>query len=1012
MELIMVRGISGENLNGDLVQDVLNARNEGLLIFDGDTRITFLNESLKRYTGLEDSQCIGYPLLDFIALNQVFTEDFLNFPNAYQGQVLKGYFKPEKIGGKSIHFRLQLSIVDNEFKGGHLTVDPQVFLNGGVLEDFQILSQLFDETWDALIITDTQLEYPGPQILHVNKGFEYMTGYEPHEVIGKTPRILQGPKTEQSVLKDLKQKLRNEEDFYGRTVNYKKDGTEFTIQWQIVPLKNAQQETCYYLGVQRDVTYEQGLKYLLEETQEIAKVGGWTYDLYQESFLVTKKVFDIFQIPSDSELSVDETIAFFHEEHQPVLWQAFNDLVNKGESFNLDLKFQPQNDEEKWVRVLGKPYYEEGKVVKIGGTIQEITTEKETEKALREKQHFIQKVTENSPNLIHVFDYQTQEFVYINGRVKDLLGYSFEEIQNKFENGVFDLFHPDEANNFEKVISKNKSLKDGEINQVEFRMKTKAGDYKWLLGADTPFKRDEEGNVVQILSTIQDITERKQAEQELLENERFIENVAYHSPLIIHIFDYEKWDTVYFNRRMIDELGYSPEEIKEIEKNPRSLSHPDDIPAIRQHHQENLEMGDKEANILEYRVKHKDGHWVWLRNKDTVFKRDKQGRVHQVLGVIEDITEQKSIWQSLEKNVALFRQLFDNAPVGIVMLDKDYRIHMANKGFEHIFGYRSDEVKDSKLDGLIVPGGYEEEASDISYQTMKGEVKYLETVRTDKQGNPVPVLIYGVPVYYEHEEETISIFGIYVDISQRKKVEEDLKKRTQELLRSNAELEQFAYVTSHNLRSPVVNLKSLIQLFDATELKDNNNRYVFQKLHQSVEQIDETLNDLVDIVAKKKELSNPKEEIAFQKLLDKVKGNLSKEISEVEPEIDADFSQAPKIFYLRSFLESILQNLISNALKYRSARRKLKIKVWTERVDDFICLVISDNGSGFDVEKNQEKLFGLYNRFHEGIPGKGMGLYIVKSQAESFGGKVEVESEVDRGTTFYVYLKDFHYSED
>ena len=987
-----------------VVFNILNDAHKGIWVYDKNFTITFINQYFVDHTNIDVDQLYHKDLNTLFSINN--SKDNRNRkPNPFQEeQNIQGTLG---CGSFSIIGSFQIKPVweGSTFKGGHIVIPSSSLIPNDPFQEFPFLKSLFTYSKEAFLITDNNLEKGGPTILKVSKGFEEMTGYKASEITGKTPGILQGPLTDNKAIQNLKNTLEKGRPYWSSTFNYKKDGSPFLIQWEIMPLWNSEGEPLYYLALQKDISKEDKLESVLKETQKIAKIGGWRYEFNNDKFLATREVRSIFNVNFWDSLGLADIAPYFPEKDRARIQNAFQKLKEEGESFNLDLQILSPGQTPLWVRIFGQPYIDNGTITEAGGTLQQITEQKEVELANQEKQAFIEKVIHNSPNLIHVFDYGKKEFIYHNNRVPELLGYSFQEIGEKFPNGVFDLLHPDELAQYDQLIKDNLELKDGEINYIEFRMKAKSGGYKWFLGADTPFKRDEDGNVVQILSTVQDITYQKNTEHQLSENQKFIESVAENSPFIIHIFDYDQWDTIYANRRIIDELGYSQSEIREIEKNPRSICHPEDIPAISKQHEDNVKLGDKEVNVLEYRVKNKAGKWEWLRNRDNVFKRDENGNVKQVLGVVENITEQKHIWQSLEKNVALFRQLFDNAPVGILMLDKDYNIQGSNQGFEAIFGYSSDETVGQKVNDLIVSENYKEEASFISEKVMKGNTYHYETYRIDKNGHYVPVLIYGVPVFYGNE--TLNIFGIYVDISERIKVEEDLKERTHELLRSNAELEQFAYVTSHNLRSPLVNLNSLLQFFDTSELKDSHNQYVFEKFQESVYQLDETINDLVDIVGKKKALSQPKEKIEFARILDKVKNHLNEEIRESGAEIVSDFSPVPSIIYLRSFLESILQNLISNAIKYRSDKRHLQVKLETEPMNQFICLKVSDNGSGIDLNKHREKLFGLYKRFHDQKAGKGLGLYLVKSQVESLGGQVSIESEVDQGTTFYLYLKDF-----
>jgi signal transduction histidine kinase len=231
-----------------------------------------------------------------------------------------------------------------------------------------------------------------------------------------------------------------------------------------------------------------------------------------------------------------------------------------------------------------------------------------------------------------------------------------------------------------------------------------------------------------------------------------------------------------------------------------------------------------------------------------------------------------------------------------------------------------------------------------------------------------------------------------------------LEMRGQALENSNKELESFSYIATHDLRSPLINMKSLLELFDPSGL-EGMNREVFEKLIKSTAQMDETLEDLVSILAQKKDVHHISETVFFDQQLRKVLEGIEEQLQESGAELLTDFS-IKEIHYVPAHIRSILQNLISNAIKYRDASRKLVITVSTSKSQNKILLTVSDNGSGIDMNIHGERIFGLFKRFHDHIEGKGMGLYIVKTQVESLGGMLEVKSKPGEGSSFSVFLVD------
>lgn len=267
------------------------------------------------------------------------------------------------------------------------------------------------------------------------------------------------------------------------------------------------------------------------------------------------------------------------------------------------------------------------------------------------------------------------------------------------------------------------------------------------------------------------------------------------------------------------------------------------------------------------------------------------------------------------------------------------------------------------------------------------------------------ILSFSKILAFNESGKAQKIIGTHLDIDFIKRKELELQEITNELRKKNSELEKFAYITSHNLRAPVVNLMSLTEMQNETSLPEELNTEITSKIHHCVQQLDSTLNDLIKIVASKPGEQSHREELNLKKELKSVIRSIEKQVTESGAKIEIDIPGHTEIYFPRQFLNSILLNLLTNALKYRSDDRRLKITVRSEERKDFILLHFSDNGLGIDMERFGSKIFGLYQRFHSNVEGKGLGLYIIKSQIEAMDGMIEVESKPNEGSTFKVYFR-------
>ena len=236
-------------------------------------------------------------------------------------------------------------------------------------------------------------------------------------------------------------------------------------------------------------------------------------------------------------------------------------------------------------------------------------------------------------------------------------------------------------------------------------------------------------------------------------------------------------------------------------------------------------------------------------------------------------------------------------------------------------------------------------------------------------------------------------------------LEIEVEKRTEELIKYNQQLEQFAFISSHNLRAPVARILGLSNVLKLDKKWKEDEHQVHKHLFDTTQELDRVVRDLTTILEIKKNSSGVNTKVDFKEEVKLVRLSLEKEIQETQAQLIYDFEDIPDVFTLRPYLDSILINLIGNAIKYRKPYYSPIIELKTERRDEYICLSVKDNGLGIDLLKHGEKVFGLYNRFHNHVEGHGLGLYLVKSQVTAMGGKIEVESQVNEGTVFKVYLK-------
>ncbi len=237
-------------------------------------------------------------------------------------------------------------------------------------------------------------------------------------------------------------------------------------------------------------------------------------------------------------------------------------------------------------------------------------------------------------------------------------------------------------------------------------------------------------------------------------------------------------------------------------------------------------------------------------------------------------------------------------------------------------------------------------------------------------------------------------------------LETEVEKRTKELLEYNQQLEQFAFIASHNLRAPVASLLGLGQLLEVSADNKAEVDQICTNMIATTRELDRVVRDLSTILEIRKPSHAVLTPLDLQEEVDLVKLSLEREIRETGATITVDFRRLPSIRTVRPLMDSIFMNLVSNAIKYRRQDTPPKVSSRSEREDGWVKITVADNGLGIDMEAHGDKLFTLYGRFHSHVDGKGLGLYLVKTHVMAMGGRIEVSSEPGKGPTFAIYLKD------
>ena len=407
----------------------------------------------------------------------------------------------------------------------------------------------------------------------------------------------------------------------------------------------------------------------------------------------------------------------------------------------------------------------------------------------------------------------------------------------------------------------------------------------------------------------------------------------------------------------------------------------------------------------EYRFKCADNTYKYVLDKGFLLK-DENGKGTRMIGAIQDITKQKEEEQRLKLLETVITQSKDSI---IIIEGESYegtipKIIYSNPAFSIMSGYQFDEIVGKSPDMFMGKNSDLNEYEKLIKAINDKKECQIETISYTKKNEEYLVQFSMIPVY-NSENELLHWISIQRDISQQKKEEIEKEKLILELIQKNKDLKQFSYITSHNLRAPLSNLSGLLTLIEDIPIENLELKEILNGFNKSTHLLNETINDLVKVIVIKENLSLHKEAIKLEDIFTKVIDQLSFQIKSSKPTININLKNASILNSNKAYLESIFLNLITNSLKFKSENRALEINISANKIGNTVTILFSDNGIGIDLKRNHDKVFGLYQRFHNHADSRGLGLYLVKSQVESMGGTIEIESEVNKGTRFTLTFK-------
>ena len=367
--------------------------------------------------------------------------------------------------------------------------------------------------------------------------------------------------------------------------------------------------------------------------------------------------------------------------------------------------------------------------------------------------------------------------------------------------------------------------------------------------------------------------------------------------------------------------------------------------------------------------------------------------------------ERKRNQQEMLQREKRFRALIENSADGLALLTVNGGIIELSSSACKIIGFTLDEISSMKVMDMI----HHRDVRKV-YQAFESVLTEANTILpVEFRGRTRSGAYIWLEATFQnllHEPDVQAIVFNFRDISIRKHEEADRQQLIEELTKSYDDLRQFTYITSHNLRAPLTNLMLVMNLINWDAITDPELKIILEAFKSSTNQLDETLNDLFQILLIKQDKSTTPQPVSLENNLRLVLQQDDRQIKAAGAQIHFNFKEAGTVLFDDNYLKSIFHELIENSLRFAQNQVRPVIQVHSQISGNQVKVVFSDNGIGINLRgSTKERIFGLYQRFHQHRSRKGFGLHMIHTKLTSMGGSIAVTSEENAGTVFTLTFK-------
>lgn len=504
-----------------------------------------------------------------------------------------------------------------------------------------------------------------------------------------------------------------------------------------------------------------------------------------------------------------------------------------------------------------------------------------------------------------------------------------------------------------------------------------------------------DGKPINLLGTFQDITNEQNLINELQLSVEKFSSIFSSANDAIFIIDTSNGLITDCNPRSSDLTGYNNSELK---GSHNSKLFPEEFRReLRFFLKYNLDRNEYTVN--ETHIKTKSGETIPVEIASG--KKFVVDNITYLVCFIRDISERKNV----EAKLSLLSLAASETTDTIVIANENGEAVWANQAYLDLTGLSMGEVIGQKPGYLSIGPETDLNASSLMRKAIKNKESIKITILNYNKNKEKYWFELNITTVFDSNNNFINFIGVGRNVTQRIEKEFELKRLLDVTSSQNNKLYNFTHIVSHNVRSHTSNLSMVVDVIENTDDIEEKLSY-FDLFKEGTEKLSESIEYLNEIITIQQKTNIEKTKIQLKNEIEKTKMALSLAIKDSEIKITHTIPEDLVVTAIPAYLDSILLNLFTNAIKYKSPERKATLEISHEIIDNYTVINFKDNGLGLNLKKNGHKIFGMYKTFHGNEDAKGIGLFITKNQLEAMDGKIEIESEVGQGSNFKIYLNE------